>query len=145
MANTEVNALLLRAVSDAQLRSKLMADPGAAAKEAGLSEVAVKELASMDKVKLDAQLSRLVSVVRDMGGPLEAGHSNDWRDKNIHNKDDHIHDKVHTAETGMEAVINPAVDAATLSAALKDPVVLKEFQNNEKLRGLAKKVLGKDI
>lgn len=42
-------------------------------------------------------------------------------------------------------VANPAIDRTTLTAALKDPVVLREFQSNERLRGLARNVLGRDI
>lgn len=147
MPSTEVNSLLLKAISDEQLRSDLLKDPAGAAKKAGLSKTAVTEMSKISAESLRSQFDKITAITRDLGGALEAGYSRDFTDGNVHNKDDHVHDKMgHGAFVDpLINVANPAIDRTTLTAALKDPVVLREFQSNERLRGLARNVLGRDI
>jgi hypothetical protein len=147
MPSTEVNSLLLKAISDENLRPELLKSPADAAKKAGLSAEAVTEVSKISLASLHSQFDRISSIAKDLGGALEAGYSRDFNDGNVHNKDDHTHDKMgHAAFADpLINVANPAIDKTTLTAALKDPVVLREFQGNERLRGLAKTVLGKEI
>jgi len=147
MPSAEVNSILLKAISDDTLREALLKDPSAAAQSAGASDGAVKEMAKISIASLRTQFERITSITRDLGGVLEAGYSRDFTDGNVHNKDDHTHDKTGHASMidPLVNVANPAIDGRTLTAALKDPVVLREFQSNDRLRGLARKVLGHDI
>ena len=147
MPSAELNSLLLKAISDENLRKELLKDPVAAAKASGASAATVKEVSAISLPSLRSQFDRISSITRNLGGALEAGYSRDFNDGNVHNKDDHIHDKQgHGAFVDpLINVANPAIDATTLTAALKDPVVLREFRSNEKLAALAKNVLGRDI
>jgi hypothetical protein len=147
MPSSEVNSLLLKAISDEKLRADLLKNPVDAAKKAGVSQAGVNEISKISVASLSSQFERISSIAKDLGGALEAGYSRDFNDGNVHNKDDHVHDKQGHASMidPLINVANPAIDRATLAAALKDPVVLREFQGNERLRGLAKNVLGRDI
>ena len=147
MPKQEVNSLLLRAISDEGVRKELLDNPAAAGKKYGLSEASIQELSRISPASLQAQFDKLTSITRDLGGALEAGYSRDFTDGNVHNKDDHVHDKMgHGAFADpLINVANPAIDKATLEAALKDPIVLREFRSSERLRTLARNVLGRDI
>ena len=147
MPSSELNSLLLKAISDEDLRRELLKDPVAAAKAAGASEALVGEISAINLSSLRSQFDRISTITNNLGGALEAGYSRDFNDGNVHNKDDHFHDKQgHGAFVDpLINVANPAIDRTTLIAALKDPVVLREFRSNERLASLARNVLGRDI
>jgi hypothetical protein len=147
MPSSELNSLLLKAISDEDLRRDLLKDPAAAAKAAGASESVVGEISALSLHSLRSQFDRISTITDNLGGALEAGYSRDFNDGNVHNKDDHVHDKQgHGAFVDpLINVANPAIDRTTLTAALKDPVVLREFRSNERLASLARNVLGRDI
>jgi hypothetical protein len=147
MPSSELNSLLLKAISDEDLRRELLKDPVAAAKAAGASEALVGEIAAINLSSLRSQFDRISRITNNLGGALEAGYSRDFNDGNVHNKDDHIHDKQGQGAfvDPLINVANPAIDRTTLIAALKDPLVLREFRSNERLASLARNVLGHDI
>ena len=146
MASVEVNKLLMRAVSDASFRERLLADPVEAAKSEGVSEKVVKEVRGLDMARLQAQFGHLSRVSGELiGSVVSAGHSRDWSDRsNIHDNDDHIHDKGASA-AGLESVVLPAERLTNIAAvrdALRDPAVLKEIESNPEIREALKRSIG---
>lgn len=145
MASVEINKMLMRAVSDADFRTKFLSDPVAAAKAAGGSADAQKEAGKLDMRRIRVQFDHLSNLSNELlGSVVAAGHSRDWSDRaNIHDNDGHIHDKAATALHGFDELINPArgFDPQALRDALKDPVILKEFESNPALKAALKKAI----
>ena len=133
--NTEVNKLVMRAVTDVSFREEFLNNPIETAKKAGTSAAGIKALERVNMVGLQKTLASLSTTLVDIVNPVAAGHSRDWSDSNIHDKDDHIHDKNHTSLTAATLVSNPSdLDVTALREALKDNVVRREFMSNPKLR-----------
>ncbi|MBN3003477.1 hypothetical protein JW897_06975 [Chromobacterium alkanivorans] len=146
MAQPEVNKLLMRAVSDNDFRAKFLSDPIAAAKDAGANSATVAELKKIDVARLRAQFDHLTRVSGDLlaGSVVAAGHSRDWSDRsNIHDNDGHIHDKAASVFSPGDLVTNPGVSTtlnpAAVRDALKDPLVLKEIENNPQIKAALKR------
>jgi hypothetical protein len=143
MAGAEINKLLMKAVSDTEFRSKFLADPAAAAKNEGVSVAGVAELSSLNMQRVRSQFAHLSQVSTDLlGSVISAGHSSDHLDRsNIHDNDGNIHDKAGDALSKINQISDPAdlkLNPAALADALKDPAVLKEFQNNPALKAALK-------
>ncbi|MEA3062544.1 MAG: hypothetical protein QOJ94_2325 [Sphingomonadales bacterium] len=146
MASVELNKLLMRAVSDAKFRDQFLADPASAAKSAGVSADAAKEVGNLDMRRLRTQFDHISRVSTDLlGSIVSAGHSNDHLDRsNIHDNDGHIHDKAADSLGGIDAIINPAeraIDPRALRDALQDPAILKEFESNAALKAALKNAI----
>ena len=144
MASAEINKLLMRAVNDADFRSKFLDDPGAAAKGAGASADTVKEAGSLNVTRLRTQFDHLSRVSTDLlGSVVAAGHSSDHLDRsNIHDNDGHIHDKAADAIHLGDLVSNPAVlNTNALRDALKDPAILKEIESNPTIKASLKRAI----
>src|SRR5437764_745046 len=145
MASAEVNQLWMRAVSDTAFRSKFLEDPITAAKAAGTSDAALKELKGMNVQRLRTQFDHLSRVSTDLlGSIVSAGHSSDHLDRsNIHDQDDHIHDKAGSMLNPGDLVTNPGMglqlNPAAVRDALKDPAVLKELESNPQIKAALKR------
>lgn len=148
MSSTEVNKLLMRAVNDSEFRVKFLADPVSAGKEAGAAPATLHELEKVDLRRIRSQFEHLSKISNEiLIDPLvSAGHSKDWNDRsNIHDNDGNIHDKAASIIQPGDLVSNPAaqrtLDPAAVRDALKDPMILKELENNPALKASLKKAL----
>lgn len=143
--SVEVSKLIMRAVSDAAFREELLRDPAGVGRSEGLGEEALSELSQLNRTRLAKQFANLSVVTIDLSESINAaGHSRDWSgDGNIHNKDDHIHDKETPGSLQvLEQVSNPArLDAAGLKQALRDPAVLREFRRDPELQAILREIL----